>query len=102
MGYSEQATLAEDATFKAKVRIAVVKAASAVCGEASTAYNTLDEKRHALAVDILKDGGAAKLPAIAWAAAAAGLTASSTDANFDDFASANWNNLAGVRYADNH
>ena|SRR3990167_10258012 len=96
MALTDLYTLAIDATFKQKVRMAMMSAALAIIGEDSTTGKTL-EKRQALGVSVLADGGATKLDAFSYAAAGYGtLTGTSTDSDIQFVVNSIWNDLAGI------
>lgn len=101
MPLTDQAALATDATFRAKVRIATVQAALAVQGEAHTSHATVDAKRAALACSILSDGCAAKLDAFAYACASnVAVTAASSDSDIQFTINSVFSDLAGVTGGD--
>lgn len=105
MAYTDQSTLAADATFMARVRVAALWAAIQIVGEVPTAFNRMDEKRHLLANAVLIDGCLAKLPAIAYAVAAnnaggGALTSQSLDGDIQFIVNSLWNGLAGVSSAE--
>lgn len=97
MPFSDQYALANDTAFRQRLRLAACKVALAVAGETPTAKSAKDEKRHALATEVLTDGGQSKLDAFAYGAAGYGtLSVSSTDGDIEFVVSAIWNDLAGV------
>lgn len=100
MAYSTDDATVNDATFRAKVKMAMVNAARQIANEARTVRNTVDQKRNALAVGVLTNPPT-YLDRFAHAAVEAGpLTTSSTDANIDTAIAAVWNALAGVTAQD--
>lgn len=102
MALTDLFTLANDVTFRQKLRIAVCKTALNVAGETPSNSFARDEKRNQLAVAILSDGAAAKLEAFAYAAASFGsLTAVSTDSDIEFVVSSIFNDLAGVSGREN-
>lgn len=101
MALSDDYTLANDATFRQKLRIAICSIALDVAGESPTSQNVVDEKRSALATAVLKDGAEAAVEAFSYPAVASGaLTGQSTDQEIKNRLSAIWNDLAGVTGGD--
>jgi hypothetical protein len=97
MAFSDQYTLANTATHRQKVQIAMCKVATMVVGEAPTASNRRDEKRHALGVAILADGGVSKLDAFAYACGGIGtLSGTSTDNDIEFVVTSVYSDIAGV------
>lgn len=100
MSYANDDTLANDAAFRARVKMAMVNAARQIAGEARTVRNLVDAKRNALAVNVM-DNPPTYLDRFVHTAIETGtLTSSSTDANIDSAISACWNFLAGVTVAE--
>lgn len=101
MSFASSYTVANDATFKQAVQMALCLAAEQIAGEAATAHNKLDEKRHTLAMAVLVDGGVAKLQAFMNAAVPVGnLTTSSIDSVVSNTIASIWNAMAGVTASD--
>jgi hypothetical protein len=101
MAFSDQYTLANTATHRQKVQIAMCKVATMVVGEAPTASAAKDEKRHKLGVDILQDGGVARLDAFVYACGGVGtLSGASTDNDIEFVVTSVFNDIAGVRGGD--
>jgi hypothetical protein len=97
MALIDSATLAKDTTFREKVRVAAVKASISIVGEAQSADNRRTEKRHALGVAVLSDGGLSKLDSFAWAVASlTGISGSSTDTELENAVASIFGDLAGV------
>lgn len=101
----EAATLAADATYQSRVRVAALQYAFTVQGETPTTHNRVDEKRAALANAVLSDGGVSALTQFCWGMAsypgAAGpLNSNVTDADLNSEVVTLWNDLAGVTGAD--
>jgi len=100
--FKQRRELATDSQFLIKVRVAIVKSATAVVGEApaNPANTTKDDKRHALGEKVLA-GPASLLPLFAEACAALGtLTTTSTDADVEFTVNSIWDGLAGVTGAE--
>ena len=98
---TELLTLAGDATFRGKIRMAALNAGLAVMGETSSGKGLVDQKRGAFAAAVLADGCSAKLDAVAYAAAAYGtLTGSSTDGDIQFVVNSIFSDLATVNGAD--
>lgn len=93
----ETYTLANDATFRQKVRCAAVAFGQTVMGQNPTTYNRVDEKRQSLAALVLADGGLAMLDRIAYGVACrispANVT-TPTDAEIQTGVQQGWNDLA--------
>jgi hypothetical protein len=80
MAYSDQAMLAINPEFAARVRVGIIQGASWAIKQASTAQkdpdelkrktNTYGEKMAALAISIFADGGESKVKAFSYALAA--------------------------------
>lgn len=101
MAYAADDTLSSDATFRGRVRMAMVNAARQIATEARTVKATLDVKRNLLAVKVLNDP-ATYVDRFVQASIEAGtLVSGSTDANIDTAVSAIWNGLAGITAQDN-
>lgn len=103
MGFTEQAALAQDETFRAKVRIALMTAVISVMGEAEGAFSSTEYgKRQTLAFDVLKAaGGGILLEAFSWGVAAnPAVTASSTDSDIQFTVNSLIDDMAGVRGTD--
>lgn len=103
MGYTEQAALAADQTFRDRVRVALATAAVQVMGEAKAEYSDVQYgKRQALAYAVLQAAASgAWLEAFVWAVVAnPGVTAAATDQDIQFSVNASWGDLAGVRIDD--
>lgn len=103
MGYTEQAALAADQTFRDRLRVAVSVAAVQVMGEDKATYSDVQYgKRQALAFDVLRAaGGGQWLEAFVWATVQnAAITASSLDSDIQFQVNATWDDIAGVRIDD--
>lgn len=97
MTYAEMNTLANDATFKARVRCSALSYAQVVMGEAPSSHNRLDSKRSQLAAATIADGGAATLDRFAWGLATRpGFSGTPTDADIDFAVQTGWNDFALV------
>lgn len=100
MAYAADDTLSNDATFRGKLRMAMVNAARQIAGEARTVRNTVDQKRNALAVAVLNNPPAYLDRFVHVAIEAGALVTGSTDANLDTAIAGAWNFLAGVTTQD--
>jgi hypothetical protein len=102
VAYIDQATLAKDATFRDKIRVAMVTAAIAIGGEALGGSDTVTYgKRQALAGQVLLGSGGNLLDVFAWAIAQnAAITSSSTDSDIQFTCNSIWNDIAGVTIVD--
>ena len=103
MAYTDQATLAADAAFRDRVRVAAATAAVQVMGEDQATYS--DDhfgKRQALAYEVLRAAASgAWLEAFVWATVQnAAITGSSLDSDIQFQVNAVWDDLSGVRIAD--
>jgi hypothetical protein len=99
--YDTDWTNANDEALQKRVRVAMVRTATLIVGEAWT-NATLGMKRHALGEKVLADGGLAELERFMFACVAGGaITPASTDTDIDNRLSAIWNGLAGVANVDN-
>lgn len=98
MAYTDQATLADDVTFRTRIRVAIMTAAVQIQGEAKT--NLTDAqygKRQALATAILTTGGSNHIDAFAWAVTTnAAITGASSDADIQFTVNSMWDDLSGV------
>jgi hypothetical protein len=103
VAYTDQATLADDTTFRARVRVALATAAVQVMGEAPDGKSdaTLG-KRQALAYEVLRSAAAGTLlEAFVWGTVQnAGITDASGDQDIQFQVNAVWDDLAGVRVSD--
>lgn len=100
MAFTDQATLADDITFRSRVRVALATAAVQVMGEAKAAYS--DEhfgKRQSLAYEVLRAASSGMyLEAFVWATVQnAAITSSSLDSDIQFQVNAVWDDLSGVR-----
>lgn len=102
MAYTDQATLAKDATFRDKVRVAMMTAAVAIGGEALSGADTVTYgKRQALAAQVLLGSGGNLLDVFAWAITQnAAITGGSTDSDIQFTCNAVWNDIAGITIVD--
>lgn len=101
MSYTADDALANDATFRGRIRMAMVNAARQVASEARTVKPILDAKRNALAVKVLNDPPGT-LDRFVHASIEAGtLTSGSPDGSLDSAISSVWNGIAGVTAQDN-
>ena len=103
MAFTDQATLADDSTFRSKVRVALATAAVQVMGESKSAYT--DEhfgKRQALAFEVLRTAASgAWLEAFVWATVQnAEVTGQSPDDTIQYQVNTVWDDLSGVRIDD--
>jgi hypothetical protein len=96
MSYTADDTLSQDATFRGRIRMSMVKAAVAIASEARTVRNLVDQKRNKLAVAILNGPSTFMDQFTHSAIEANALVAASTDANIDTAISSVWNGIAGV------
>jgi hypothetical protein len=102
MGFTEQAALATDTTFRDRVRVALVTAGVQIMGEEKGPFSDAEYgKRQALAFQVLTSAGGGMLEAFVWATVQnASITDASLDADIQSQVSAAWNDLAGVRIDD--
>jgi hypothetical protein len=103
VAYTDQATLADDATFRSRVRVALATAAVQVMGEDKASYSD-DQygKRQALAYEVLRVAASgALLEAFVWATVQnAAITGASLDSDIQFQVNAAWDDLSGVRIND--
>lgn len=101
MTYTEMDTLANDATFRKRVRCAALGYAQTVLGETPSTHNRLDEKRNALAAATIADGGSAMLDRFTWGLATRpGFSGTPTDADIDFAIQTGWDDFALVTAAE--
>jgi hypothetical protein len=103
VAYTDQATLAQDATFRARVRVAIVTAAVAIGDEAVGGHDTIQYgKRQQLAsLTLLAAGGGNWLDVFSWATTQnAAITGSSTDADIQFTVNSIWDDIAGITAVD--
>src|SRR5262245_5557569 len=103
MAYDTDFTNANDEGLQKRVRVSMCNAALSIVGEAlsGAGLTVKHEKRHALGVAVLADGGLAQLERFMFAAVAGGaITPSSTDAQIDTRIAGIWDDLAGVLVSD--
>jgi hypothetical protein len=103
VAYTDQATLASDATFRSRVRVALATAAVQVMGEAKGSFSdTQFGKRQALSYQVLQAAASgALLEAFVWAVVAnVAITSASSDSDIQFTVNASWDDLAGVRIND--
>lgn len=103
MAYADQAALAADVAFQAKVRVALATAAVQVMGESKSSMT--DEKfgkRQDLAYQVLIAGASGVwLEAFVWATVAnAAITSGSSDGDIQFTVNASWDDLSGVKITD--
>ena len=96
MAYLDDSILSGDANFQARIRMAMVKAAVAVAGEARTANAVVDNLRSTLAKDVLNNPDIFKPLFAASAIEAGSLVSASTDAALDSAIASVWSDIAGV------
>jgi hypothetical protein len=99
MAYSADWTLSQTNAFQNQVQMAAIKAAIAIVNEAATVHNTVDLKRHNLAVQVLNNNWAnnSLLMQFVYAAIeASALVSGATDAQVDTAIATCWNGVAGV------
>ena len=102
MAYIDQATLAADATFSSRVKVAMMTAAVQIAAEAKGGNSeTLFDKRQQMAKLVLQSGGTATLQWFIWAVVTnAAVTGSSLDSDIQFTVNSMWNAIAGVRTND--
>ena len=102
MAYSADYAAANDESLQQKMRVAMCNTALAIVGESQASGTTVKiQKRHALGVAVLADGGLAQLERFMFAGVAAGaLTTGSSDAAIDTRLASIWDDLAGVLISD--
>lgn len=97
MAFTDQAALAIDTAFRARVRVAIVTAAKDVMGETPTGSDAKFGKRAGLARLVLADGGQLMLEPFAWAVVAnAAISSGSSDSDIQFTVNSVWDDLAGV------
>lgn len=100
MTYATQATLAADAAFQARVRVAIVTAAVDVMGEAKTMDDTVFNKRQSFAFQVISDS-AGYLERFVWAVVAnVAISSGSTDSDIQFTVNSIWDDLSGVIITD--
>lgn len=103
MAFTDQAALADNTEFRARVRVALATAAVQVMGEDQAAYSdTKYGKRQQLAYEVLRAAaGGMWLEAFVWATVQnAAITAGSLDSDIQFQVNAVWDDLSGVRITD--
>jgi hypothetical protein len=103
MAFTDQAALADDETFRTRVRVALATAAVQVMGEATDGHTDAQYgKRQELAFDVLRAAAEGPLlEAFVWAVVAnPAVTNASTDSDIQFTVNASWGDLAGVRITD--
>src|SRR3954466_3112459 len=97
MTYLDQASLASNADFQLKVKVAIATAATQVAGEAKASLSdAVYAKRQALAIDVLRES-ARWVERWAWAIVSnAAITSGSSDSDIQFTVNSMWNDLAGV------
>jgi hypothetical protein len=103
MALIDQAALAADPTFQSKIRVASVQYAATVITAAKTANTRADEKKYALAVTVLADGGVSTTVRFAYGIASAsnfpftpGSPPTASDAAVKSAIATAWPTVAGV------
>lgn len=97
MALIDQATLAGDATFRSKVKIAAMRNAMSIINRAATTKNVVDEKAWQLAIATMVDGCTENLDRFCYGLAAwPSLPAVPTDTDIVNGLQTIWNALAGV------
>jgi hypothetical protein len=92
--YAAQATLAADAAFQARVRIAAIEYSFVVMAEVDGPFSPL---RRQFAYSVLQDGGITKLPSIVYAVVSNNtITSQSSDLALIGVIQSFWNGLSGV------
>lgn len=100
MAYTDQAALANDVTFRDRVRVAIVTAAIAVMGETQTGTDQQYGKRQALAYAMLTNSGG-YLERFAWGVVAnAAITGASNDGDIQFTVDSLIDDMAGVTQQD--
>ena len=101
MAYTDQAVLAADATFRSRVRVAMITAAIQIAAEAKGAQDsTVYQKRQKLVAEVLPGGGTNLLDAFCWAVTQnAAIVAVSLDSDIQFQVNSVWNALAGIMAA---
>jgi hypothetical protein len=100
VAYVDQAALADDETFRGRVRVAMVTAAINVMGEAKETDDQIYGKRQALAYQVLTNSGS-YVDQFSWSVAAnVAITASSIDSDIQFTVNSLWDDLSGVRAND--
>lgn len=88
-------TLANDATFRQRIRCAAVAFAQTVMGQNPSTFNWVDEKRQRLAAMVLADGGLDTLDRFAYGIASrTNFPLSPTDAEIQTAIQQSWNDLS--------
>ena len=103
MAFADQAVLADDATFRSKVRVALATAAVQVMGEDQAAFSDAEfGKRQSLAFEVLRSAaGGMWLEVFVWATVQnAAITSGSNDGAIQFQVNAVWDDIAGVRITD--
>lgn len=103
MAYTDQASLADDPTFRSTVRVALATAAIQVMGEDKASYSDAQYgKRQALAYEVLRAASSGVyLEMFVWAVVQnAAITGASTDQDIQFTVNSVWDDLAGVRIND--
>jgi hypothetical protein len=100
VAYTDQATLAKDATFRGRVQVAIVTAASQIVGESATGDNEVEDKRQYLGIQVLNDS-TSFVDRFTWAVVAnPAITQASSDNDIQFSVNAAFSDMAGVRAAD--
>jgi hypothetical protein len=100
MALIDQADLAQDSTFLARVQMAMVQAALQIIGEDPGTDAALSYRRQSLGVTVLQRP-AEMAPRFAWAVAAnVAVTADSVDGDIQFTVATVWNDIAGVTSVD--
>lgn len=100
MALVDSTTLANDGVFQNKIQAAMVLAAVNISAEPSTTHNVVDQKRFALASQVLNNPASFVVRFANTAIAAGTLTSQSSDGDIFAALGGIWNALAGVSSAD--
>lgn len=102
MAFADQAVLAADTAFQARVRVAVETAAEDIAAEAKGSQDdVIYGKRQALASTVLTSAGQDLLLAFVWAVVANPvITSGSTDSDLQFTVNSVWNAIAQIRATD--
>lgn len=102
MAFTDQAALAEDSTFRTRVRVALMTAAKDVMGEEQTYSDAQYGLRQALADEVIAAaGGGAVLERFVWLVITnPAITGESSDNDIQFTVNSLWDDAAGVRVTD--
>ncbi len=97
MPFVDSYATANDATFRQRLRVVIVKASVFVLSEVQSPHLVLNTKRGIYASKVLMDGGQSQLDPFAYAVVAGGIiTTQSPDADVEFTVNSVFNALAGV------